>query len=190
MAAKNTRAYVLAGLMLLLLLVYLYMRLPSSGPIGVVAADQKFEPLDVQEPDLRLDLIEKIHKLKYEGTHRDIFSKTPPPPPVATYGPGDVPRRVPGPIKPPPPPPPQFPGQFFGTATMPDSGKKLAFFQQGEDVVVVEEGGVIFGGFRLTKIANDSVTVEEISSGRSTTVPIQAPVGEPAAGADPGGGVQ
>lgn len=186
MEKKNTRAYVLGGVLVLLLLVLLYSRIPSSGPIGVVAADQKFEPLDVQAPDLRLDLIEKIHKMKYEGTHRNIFSAAPPPISPSQQHAAEESRLVPGPRKPPPPPPVQFPGQFFGTATMPDSGKKLAFFQQGDDVVVVEEGGEIFGNFRLTHIGNDSVTVEEISSGGSTTVPIQAPVDQ-AAATDPGG---
>lgn len=155
----------------------------------MVAADQKFEPLDVQEPNLRLDLIEKIHKMKYEGTHRNIFSATPPPAPIAQQRSIEQTRPFIGPHQPPPPPPVQFPGQFFGTATMPDSGKTLAFFQQGDDVVVVQEGGEVFNNFRLTHIGNDSVTVEEISSGRSTTVPIQAPA-DSSAGADPGRGPQ
>jgi hypothetical protein len=189
MEKKNTRMYVLAGFLVLLILIYLYSRMPSAGSIGVVAADQKFEPLDVQEPNLRLDLIEKIHKMKYEGTHRNIFSAAAPPIPVDQQHAAGLARPVSGPRLPPPPPPVQFPGQFFGTATMPDSGEKLAFFQQGDDVVVVQEGGAIFGNFRLTHIGNDSVTVEEISSGRSTTVPIQAPVDQ-AAAADPGSGVQ
>lgn len=189
MEKKNTRAYVLGGLLVLLLLAYLYVRMPSSGPIGVVAADQKFEPLDVQEPNLRLDLIEKIHKMKYEGAHRDIFTEAPPPTPTTTQHANQPTRPVPGPRLPPPPPPVQFPGQFFGTATMPESGKKLAFFQQGDDVVVAEEGGEVFNNFRLTHIGNDSVAVEEISSGRSTTVPIQAPA-DTSAGADPGRGPQ
>jgi hypothetical protein len=172
---NRKRTYFLACLLLLAVLLYFYFRVPSSVSTGVVVADQKFEPLDVQAPDLRLDLIEKLHKLKYEGTHRNIFSPAPPPPPAENLRGSTEARRPTGPVRPPPPPPVQFPGQFFGTATMETSGNKVAFFQQGDDVVVAQEGGEIFGAFRLIHIANDSVTVEEISTGRTTTVPIQAP---------------
>jgi len=188
MEKNHTRTYVLAGALLGAILLFLYFHIPSSVPNGIVAADQKFEPLDVQEPDLRLDLIEKLHKLKYEGSHRNIFSAVPPPVPVDAQKSRENSRPV-GPMLPPPPPPVQFPAQFFGTATMPDTGTKLAFFQEGEDVAVVQEGGVIFGTFRLSHIGNDSVTVEEISSGRTTIVPLQPSADQ--GGSNPnGGGVQ
>lgn len=173
MDKNRIRTYVLAGALLLTILLFFYFREPSSPGNSVVAADQKFEPLDVQESDLRLDLLEKLHKLKYEGTHRNIFSAIPPPPPVDTAA--RVTRKPVGPMPPPPPLPVQFPGQFFGTATMPSSGNKLAFFQQGQDVAVVGEGGVVFGNFRLLHIGDDSVSVEEIATGRTTTVPMQPP---------------
>ncbi|HTV57484.1 MAG TPA: hypothetical protein VMJ93_01290 [Verrucomicrobiae bacterium] len=175
MDQTRTRTYILAGALLLAVLLYFYFRVPSSATTGTVAADQKFEPLDVQEPDLRLDLIERLHTLKYEGAHRNIFSAIPPPPPEVVRKNQDIHNFV-GPRRPPPPPPVQFSAQFFGTATMPASGAKLAFFQQGDDVVVVQEGEELFGRFRLTHIGADSVTVEEISSGRTTLVPMQPPV--------------
>ncbi|HUO35567.1 MAG TPA: hypothetical protein VMU43_11300 [Candidatus Acidoferrum sp.] len=173
MDKTRIRTYVLAGLLVFTLLLYFYFREPSSVGNSVVAADQKFEPLDVREPDLRLDLLEKLHKLKYEGTHRNIFSAIAPPPPAAASAPVHEVQRPVGPMPPPPPPPVQFPGQFFGTEMTPSTGTKLAFFQQGQDVSVIGEGGVIFGNFRLLHIGDDSVTVEEISTGRTTTVPMQ-----------------
>jgi len=173
MDKNRIRTYVLAGVLALTVVLYFYFRGPSSVANSVVAADQKFEPLDIQAPDLRVDLLEKLHKLKYEGTHRNIFSAIPPPPPVTAAMSAKESRKPVGPMPPPPPPPVQFPGQFFGTATTPSTGGKLAFFQQGQDVAVVGEGGLIFGNFRLLHIGDDSVTVEEISTGRSTTVPMQ-----------------
>ena len=58
---------------------------------------------------------------------------------------------------------------------MPASGKRLAFFLDGDDVLVVEEGSVFLNRFRLDKIGNDSADVEEISSGRHATVQMVQP---------------
>jgi len=187
MEKPRRQTYLLAGALLLALLLYVYFRPPASGPSGTVAADQKFQPLDVQEPELRLDLIERLHKIKYEGTHRNIFSAIPPPPPVSQQQAAADQYPVKGPHKPAPPPPPQFAGQFFGTATIPSTGAKMGFFQQGEDVSVVAEGGVIFGTFRLKHIGNDSATLEELSTGRTTTVPLQQPSDQGNQNQGPGG---
>ncbi len=48
---------------------------------GVLASDTSFHPLSVEEPHLRLDLLDKIKKLDYSGSHRNIFIFGPPPPP-------------------------------------------------------------------------------------------------------------
>ncbi len=70
---------------------------------------------------------------------------------------------------PPPPPPVEVPAQFFGYASMPSSPRRLAFFLNGDDVIVVQEGSVFLSRFRLDKIGNDSADVEEVSSGRHAT---------------------
>jgi hypothetical protein len=67
---------------------------------------------------------------------------------------------------------------------MPQSGKRVAFFLDGDDVLVVTEGAVFLNRFRLDKIGNDSADVEEISSQRHVTVQMVAP----ANGNSPGGG--
>jgi hypothetical protein len=64
---------------------------------------------------------------------------------------------------------------------MPTSGKRLAFFLDGEEVLVVEEGSVFLNRFRLDKIGNDSADVEEISSGRHATVQMVQPASGDAA---------
>jgi len=50
---------------------------------------------------------------------------------------------------------------------MKSSPRRLAFFLNGDDVIVVQEGSVFLSRFRLDKIGNDSADVEEISSGRA-----------------------
>jgi hypothetical protein len=66
---------------------------------------------------------------------------------------------------------------------MSKSGKRVAFFLQGDDVLVVEEGSVFMDRYRLDKINNDSADVEETSSGRHATVQMIQP-----ANGDSGGG--
>jgi hypothetical protein len=177
---KRTQIYVLIGLLLVAVVVYLLNRSESPGLTGVQASDPSFHPLNVDEPHLRLDLLEKIKKLEYSGSHRNIFTFGPPPPPPKT--PAEIAReehRNYGPAVPPPPPPVTVPAQLFGYASMPASGKRVAFFLDGEDVLVVEEGSVFLNRFRLDKIGNDSAEVEEISSGRHATVQMtQATAGD------------
>src|SRR5271167_3525999 len=76
--------YLSAGLLILLAVAAYYFfssRGDGTGLPGVLAADTKFEPLQIQEPELRMDLLEKVRKLEYSGSHRNIFLPTPPPPP-------------------------------------------------------------------------------------------------------------
>ncbi len=170
--SRRTQLYVLGGLLVLLLVVFLNERTGDSGPEGVLASDAKFMPLSVQEPHLRLDLLEKLHKLEYSGSHRNIFSEVAPPP-VLTAAEIKEKERVYPTVPPPPPiPPVEVPAQFFGYAAMENSGKRVAFFLNGEDVLVVEEGSVFLSRYRLDKIGNDTVDVEETSTSRHVSLPM------------------
>ena len=180
--SKRTEIYVLVGLLLVAAVVYYLSRSETPGMTGVLASDPTFHPLNVEEPHLRLDLLEKIKKLEYSGSHRNIFTFGPAPPPPKTVA--EIEReqhRTYGPEVPPPPPPVSVPAQLFGYASMPESGKRVAFFLDGEDVLVVEEGSVFLNRFRLDKIGNDSADVEEISSGRHATVQMVQPASGDAA---------
>lgn len=185
MSKSNKQLIVLVVLLLIAGIAYLYSRNEVPGFQGVSQADTShFTPLDVQAPDLRLDLLAKIHNEEYTGSNRDIFSSSSPPP-VSPSGskPSDPNRKtavnryrgdwLPQPAPPAPPlPPVQVPAQFFGTATR-HSGRKVAFFLDGEDVIVVAEGDPFLGNYRLIHIGNDSADVEEMSSGRHATVPLE-----------------
>ncbi|MGB8543421.1 MAG: hypothetical protein WCD49_17455 [Candidatus Acidiferrales bacterium] len=180
--SRRTQIGVLLGLVVLLVVVYLSNRPQIAGLQGVMASDSSFQPLNVDEPELRLDLLAKLQKLDYPaGAHRDIFTNVALPPQLT---PEEQRRRdhpPMGPPVPPPPPPVEVPAQFFGYASMRSSPHRLAFFLSGDEVLVVQEGSVFLGRFRLDKIGNDSADVEEVSSGRHATVPIVAPpAGAPA----------
>jgi hypothetical protein len=176
--SQRTQIYVLVGLVLVAGLAYFYEFGRSSVPglSGVLAADTKFEPLDVQEPDLRLAELERLRKLEYAGSHRNIFVAAPPPPPPSAVPAG--PRKYEGdlyPQPPPPPPPVQVPAAFFGYASQPHTGKRIAFFTSGDDVLVVAEGDKFLNNFRLVHVGNESADVEEIASGRHATLPLVQP---------------
>ena len=140
------------------------MRSPSSPVAGVFAADPKFAPLDVHEPQLRIDLLQKLRALEYSGSHRNIFVAAPPPPPPRSR------RSLQALLPPPLPPPLQIPAEFFGYATQPHAGRRVAFLTSGDDVLLVAEGDTFLNRFRLVRVGNDSLDVQEISTGRHATL--------------------
>ena len=78
-----------------------------------------------------------------------------------------------------------YAGTLYGYAVMKDSGKRLAFFQEGDDILVVEEGTEFLHNYRLIKVGPDSADVLELSSDRHANVPMTQP---PPVGGGPGGG--
>ena len=177
---RRIQIYVLVALLAVAVMVLLRNRSEVPGFTGVLASDTKFTPLDVQAPDLRLDLLEKIHTTKYAGSHRDIFNAAPLPPPAPEPGSPGALNDFNGPRVPPPPPPVQVPAQFFGYANRPSGAGRVAFFLNGEDVILVAEGDTFLGNYRLVHIGNDSADVMEISSGRHTNVALERPPEETA----------
>jgi|SRR5271168_1144127 len=175
--SQRNQIYLLAGLMVVLAFVtyYYFFRTSVPGFSGVLAADTKFEPLDVQAPGLRLDQLDRLRKLEYSGSHRNIFVAGAPPPPKPTVPTTPVVVGDPYPQPPPPPPPLQIPAEFFGYASQSKSGKRVAFFTSGDDVLVVAEGDKFLNSFRLVHIGNESADVEEISTGRHATVQLVQP---------------
>jgi hypothetical protein len=174
--SRRTELYIFAGLMVLVAYsgyYYFSSRAQVAGVPGVFAADTKFQPLDVQEPRLHLDLLERIHETEYSGSHRNIFSAAPPP---IEKPPTEASSTSVGSRTPPPPPAVQVPAEFFGYAWRPHSEKRVAFFTSGDDILILHEGDTFLGRFRLEHVGKDSADVEEISSGRHATVPlVQSP---------------
>ncbi len=144
-------------------------RAPELG--AVLFANEKFEPLAVPDPALRLDMIERLRKQEYTGTHRNIFSASAPPKPAPVLPPAQV-----GPSAPPPPPPLQVPVKFYGIVTEPAAGGlRRAFFTDGENIFILREGETLQERFRLLRIGNDTAEFEEIASGRRATLPLEKP---------------
>ena len=169
--------------LLLVTLGFVYLHGHDAGVSGVQAMDTGgFVALNVQEPQLRLDMLEKIQKSTYSGGHRNIFIFGPAP--VVENNGVETPEekhekalaRFIGPVRPPEPPPPTFPGQYFGSALMKESGKRVAFIQNGEDIFVVPEGDTVLTRFRLMHVGNESADIVETASGKHIDVPMVPPV--------------
>lgn len=134
--------------------------------------------LNVDNPRIRLDEIERARKAEYKSSGRNPFSPIQAPPPQVVHP--DKKSEFIGPKPPPPTPPPPpltLPSnvKFFGLGTVPSS--RLAFFTDGEEVYVVAEGEVLMKRFRILRIGNASVEFEEISSGRTATAPLEEQAG-------------
>jgi hypothetical protein len=175
---QRTQIYVLVALVGILCLVgyyYIFGQPSVPGSSGVLAADTKFQPLDVQEPSLRIDELDKLRKLEYTGSHRNIFVAEAPPPKATPQQAAAAAHPFMGPVYQ-PPPPIVVPAEFFGYASQSHGGKRVAFFTAGDDVLVVAEGDKFLNNYRLVHIGNESADIEEISSGRHTSMPlVQSP---------------
>src|SRR5580700_976176 len=122
--SRRTEIYLLVSLIIVLGLVFYYSRSsPESGGSGVLAENSKFLPLDVREPRLHTELLDRLRKLEYSGTHRNIFVAAPPSPVQVPGQQQKAPEPFVGPRLPPPPPPLQVPAEFFGYETRPGSGR-------------------------------------------------------------------
>lgn len=167
-------AYALAALLVVLAAVWYTGRAHEDVFTGVHASDDgKFEPLNVPDPSLRLDLLRHIQSEQYNGQHRNIFSEEPLPPPPSVVAAQKAAQSVPA--APPPPPPLTVPATFYGIVTDPATGQRRACFSNTDNVYILPEGATLLNEFRVVKIGNNTVDVEEISSGRSTTLTLPQP---------------
>lgn len=161
---------------LLVVLVWVVASRFGRGPElgGVLFANEKYVPLKVDDPTLRVDLLERAQKLEYKGTQRNIFSANSPKPPEPVQ---PAPVIVEGPKQPVDTGPPALvvPFRFYGYEEDPRSGRRRGFFIEGENVLIAAVGDTIQNRFRLLKIGNQSAEVEELASGRRATLQLEQP---------------
>lgn len=125
------------------------------------------------DPTLRLDLLEKVQNVKIDNVNRSLFSvltapaealKGPEPAKIipATYAwQGPQPPAKPQP-PPPPPPAPPIPLKFYGfTNPARAATDKRAFFLDGDDIIVANEGQLVKNRYRIVRIGVNSADVED-----------------------------
>lgn len=173
---KKTRyeVYALAVLVLILAFSFYAQRSHEDVFTGVHADDGKFEPLNVPDPSLKMDLLTRIQGEQYNGQHRNIFSEEPLPPPPEVLAQRKE-AQTQAAATPPPPPPLTVPATFYGIVTNPATGESRACFSNTDDVYIVSVGGILLHQFRVLKVGTNSVELQEISSGRTTTLILPEP---------------
>ena len=167
---KSRRNQMVLLLVLAGVLAYvLYRNFAPPVPVATAAAaaNDSFAPLNVDNPALRTDLLDHVKKEEYQGSGRNIFNASAPPPPAP---PAPKPAAQVAQIPAAPPPALTVPATFFGYVTDARTGARRAFFAEGDDVYVVGVGDVLLGRFRLLQIGNTTAELEETSSGRRTTL--------------------
>jgi hypothetical protein len=165
---------IVLGLLFVVLgiVVYSYYR-PSGTSAKVPASDARFIPVNVDNPALRMDILQRFLNLEYKGAHRNIFTATLPPPPAS-------PQKTPVNVAPPVPTgllPFTVEAKFFGYVSDSRGNHRRAFFAtaNNEDVFIAGEGDTLMGRFRVVKITNTTADVEEVSSGRRATLTLEQP---------------
>ena len=128
----------------------------------------------------RIDLLAKVQNVTLQGGARNLFQFGPAPMPK-TPEPKIIPKPVvekqpdeaPKPVEPPKPPPPPIPLKFYGYASPSPKGVQRAFFLQGDEIVVAEEGELIQRRYRIVKIGINSCVVEDTQSKHQQTLQME-----------------
>lgn len=138
------------------------------------AADRsKPHPLLAQtlDPTLRFDLLKSSEDVTYKGSGRNIFRSEAPPPP-------EIPKPVTSPLQaqqqqqaPPPPPPINL--KLYGYAQRKNGESKKIFLSSGEDIFVAKEGDIVNRRYKILKINNNSVDVEDVLTNNRQTLYLQ-----------------
>jgi hypothetical protein len=171
---ERTKAWILAALGVVLAVVVFYTLKGGSTEAVAPGGGETVHPIGVENPALHLDRIERLRKLEYHPTGRDIFTAELPPPPRPK--PAAVPPPQ-GPALPPPEPPLTVPFKFYGFSDDAVTKKRRGFFTNGEDIFIATEGETVQGKFRIVSIGNTSAEVEEVGSSRRAKLNLEAPGG-------------
>jgi hypothetical protein len=134
---------------------------------------QHIESATSLDPTLHPEWMAKAENTSYAGTSRNIFSKDSLPPiqeaaiekPIAS-------ARTTGPVAPAgPPPPPPIDLKFYGFARQ-QNGRKLVFLMHGEDIFVAGPGDIVDGRYKVIRITDNSVVIEDLAYTNQQTLPL------------------
>jgi hypothetical protein len=142
-------------------------------------AEDRIDPMTI-DPILRLDLLGKVQGVELAGGSRNLFQYGPPPVKAELKGP--EPKVVPQPVapvlrtgdepKPVAPPPPPINLKYYGFSTARSSGRKMAFFLDGDVISVAAEGETVMKRYRVVRIGVNSVLMEDTESKRQQSLPL------------------
>jgi hypothetical protein len=145
---------------------------------------QDYKGLAVENPQIRWQELERAQKTEYQSNGRNPFTIIAPPSPAEVQKDLDAKLHPPAPVIPPPPPPPTratLPPnlKYFGYGTVPNGSPRRAFITDGEDTYIVTEGDTLLGRYRILKVGNSNLEVQEISTGLPGTMPLDEQAAPP-----------
>lgn len=128
---------------------------------------------NTQDPTLRTDILAASQKIEYNGGSRNIFQMMQPE--VKIEAP-KFPARPQPPQPPVPydPPKPQIPLKYYGFSNRPGEGKK-AFLQDGDNLFMAVEGDVVERRYKIMKITNSAVLVEDMLNNNQQRIDLTLP---------------
>ena len=142
--------------------------------------------VEVQNPHIRMEQMERARSAEYKGSGRNPFSPAAAPAPAARIAQAEKKNQNYGPQLPPPPPPPppctlSANVKFYGFGTVPNGTSRRAFVHDGDDVHILGEGDILLKHFRIIRIGNANLEFEDITRGCIGTAPLeeQAPAPGP-----------
>ncbi|HEY6253530.1 MAG TPA: hypothetical protein VI685_26525 [Candidatus Angelobacter sp.] len=148
----------------------------AAATAGTNPAPPRRPGLKVREntldPTLHTDLLAASQKAEYPSGSRNIFRMAEPPP-------EKIPPVIGNVHQPPPPPPqdppkPQIPLIFYGFSNRPGEPKK-AFLKDNDNIFVAVEGEVVERRYKIVKITNTFILVEDILNNNQQTINLTLP---------------
>lgn len=127
------------------------------------------------DPTLRLNQLKAAEDAKYTGSGRNIFQdqteiEPPDHPVVQPHNPNPNPAP---PVNPGPPPPPPITLKFYGFASGANEPKRI-FLSQGDDIYIAREGEIVARRYRVVKINNNNVEIEDMQFNNKQAIPLSA----------------
>jgi hypothetical protein len=102
--------------------------------------------INTLDPTIRLDLLDSAEGQHYKGSGRNIFETyVPPPPPINL--------------------------KFYGWASKPGEPKRV-FLSQGDRIFVASEGQLVANRYKVVKINNGNVQIEDILNSNTQSIPM------------------
>ncbi len=152
--------------------------------LGVKDPKDRPDPATI-DPAIRWDLLAKVQSIETGPPGRNLFQfGVAPPPPAAQIKLPSVPQiainKPPTPVQPsgppPPAPKPQAPPmtfKYYGYKISKSDGHKAAFLLDGDDILIAGENDTVKKHYRVVRIANTSITIEDTDFKSTQTLPIQ-----------------
>ncbi len=153
--------------------------------LGAARPEDRVDPATI-DPELRLDLLAKVQAEEPAAAGRNLFQFGAAPAAVLPPLPKNVQKIAVNPqpiVQPPPtvttnqtPPPPQAPPinmKYYGYKIRKSDGQTEAFLLDGEEILVAFENQTIKQRYRIVKIAQKSITIEDTQFRSTQTLQLQ-----------------